>query len=137
VTADAVEGKGHLMAVLVIADVHGQTRDGYDALLAAVEPVLLGAPGFIAHGAGPVGSGWWKTFEIWESQAEATAFFATHVHPNLPPGVSPRRTCVELHALVLGPIVDLLRGRDVETYIPGLSSMVAGHGPVISPAGAR
>jgi hypothetical protein len=115
------------MAVLVIADVCGQTREGYDGMLAVLEPVLQEAPGFIAHGAGPVGSGWWKTFEIWESAADATAFFATHVHPNLPPGVTPRRTYVELHALVLGPIVELLRGRDVETYIPGLTSMIAGH----------
>jgi hypothetical protein len=114
------------MAVLVIADVCGQTREGYDGMLATLEPVLHEAPGFIAHGAGPVGSGWWKTFEIWESQADATAFFARHVHPNLPPGATPRRTYVELHALVLGPIVDLLRGRDVETYIPGLSSMGGG-----------
>jgi hypothetical protein len=39
--------------------------------------------------------------------------------------VTPKRTYVELHALVLGPMVDLLRGRDVDTYIPGLSQMVA------------
>ena len=55
------------MAVLVIADVCGQTAEGYDGMLAALEPVLQEAPGFIAHGAGPVGSGWWKTFEIWET----------------------------------------------------------------------
>jgi hypothetical protein len=115
------------MAVLVIADVCGQTAAGYDDMLTALEPRLQSAPGFIAHGAGPVGSGWWKTFEIWETQAEATAFFAEHVHPNLPPGATPRRTLIELHALVLGPMVDLLRGRDVETYIPGFSRLVAGH----------
>jgi hypothetical protein len=121
------EGGDSQMAVLVIADVCGQTAEAYDGMLAVLEPVLQLAPGFIAHGAGPVGSGWWKTFEIWESQAEATAFFATHVCPNLPPGVTPKRTLIELHGLVLGPMVDLLRGRDVETYIPGFSRMVAGH----------
>ena len=128
-TAQAVDERTEAtqMAVLVIADVHGQTREGYDGMLAALEPVLQEAPGFIAHCAGPVGSGWWKTFEIWESQAEATAFFARHVPPSLPAGVPPRRTYVELHALVLGPIVDLLRGRDVETYVPGLSSLITGH----------
>lgn len=115
------------MAVLVIVDVCGQSARGYEGLLAALEPRLEGAPGFIAHGAGPLGSGWWKTFEIWESQAEAAAFFAEHVRPNLPPCVTPKRTIVELHALVLGPMVELLRGRDVETYVPGLSQMVAGH----------
>ena len=113
------------MAVLVLADVCGQSQEGYDAMLAVLEPRLEQAPGFIAHGAGPVGSGWWKTFEVWESLAEATAFFATHVHPNLPPGVTPKRTIIELHALVVGPMVDLLRGRDVETYIPGMSRMVS------------
>jgi hypothetical protein len=113
------------MAVLVLADVCGQSQDGYDRMLAALQPVLEDAPGFIAHGAGPVGSGWWKTFEIWESPAQATAFFAKHVHPNLPPGVTPKRTIIELRALVLGPMVDLLRGGDVETYVPGLSPLVA------------
>ena len=112
------------MAVLVLADVCGQTQEDYDGMLAALEPLLEAAPGFIAHGAGPVGSGWWKTFEVWETQGEATAFFAKHVHPKLPPGVTPKRTIIELHALVVGPMVDLLRGRDVETYIPGLSRAV-------------
>lgn len=113
------------MAVLVLADVCGQTPEGYDGMLAALEPLLEEAPGFIAHGAGPIGSGWWKTFEVWETQADATAFFATHVHPNLPPGVKPKRTIIELHALVVGPMVDLLRGRDVDTYIPGMSGVVS------------
>lgn len=113
------------MAVLVIADVCGQSAESYDAMLAALEPRLDEARGFIAHGAGPVGSGWWKTFEVWDSAADATAFFATHVRPNLPPGVTPKRTIVELHALVVGPMVDLLRGRDVDTYIPGMSQTVA------------
>ena len=40
------------MAVLVIADVCGQTAQGYDGMLAVLEPLLEAAPGFIAHGAG-------------------------------------------------------------------------------------
>ena len=81
-------------------------------------------------GAGLAGSeaAWQIVFEVWETQAEATAFFATHVHPNLPPGVKPKRTIIELHALVVGPMVDLLRGRDVDTYIPGMSRMVSASG---------
>jgi hypothetical protein len=113
------------MAVLVIADVCGQSQEGYDRMLAVLEPLLEAAPGFIAHGAGAVGSGWWKTFEVWDTPEEATAFFATHVHPNLPPGVKPKRTIVELHALVVGPMVALLRGREVDTYVPGLSDMIS------------
>ena len=88
------------MAVLIIADVPGQTHEGYDGMLEEIEPLLHEAKGFIAHGAGPSVDGW-KTFEVWESAGDATAFFAAHVHPNLPPGVRPRRTIVELHALFL------------------------------------
>src|SRR5215218_2978099 len=90
------------MAVLVIAEVQGQTREKYDSMLAAMGAALRQAKGFIAHGAGPAGGGW-RTFEVWESQADATHFFARHIHPNLPEGITPRRTLVELHSLVLGP----------------------------------
>ncbi len=88
------------MAVLVIADVPGQTTEMYDHMLAVLEPVLRQAEGFIAHGAGPSADGW-RTFEVWESQADATHFFAAYVYPNLPDGIRPRRTIVELHSVVL------------------------------------
>jgi hypothetical protein len=106
------------MAVLVIADAHGQTPEGYDDLLDALRPALNEADGFIAHGAGPAVGGW-QTFEVWETAADATRFFATYVYPYLPPGVRPKRTLVELHALVLGSLQTLLReqGRDVETVL--------------------
>ena len=90
------------MAVLVVAEVPGQTQAGYDGMLAVLSPILFGAKGFIAHGAGPTADGW-RTFEIWESQRDATQFFATHIHPNLPEGVSPKRTILELHALLTAP----------------------------------
>ena len=83
------------MAVLVIADVPGQTAEGYDGMLAALETELKEAPGFIAHGAGPSVDGW-KTFEVWETLSEATRFFAGYVRPLLPEGVRPKRTIVEL-----------------------------------------
>jgi hypothetical protein len=88
------------MAVLVIAEVEGQTRQGYEGMLSVLEPILRQSTGFIAHGGGLRVGGGWMTFEIWESQADATAFFAKHVHPNLPPDVKPKRALVELHALV-------------------------------------
>ena len=112
------------MAVLVIADVAGQTAEGYDGMLAALEGELKEAPGFIAHGAGPSVDGW-KTFEVWESLSEATRFFAGYVRPLLPEGVMPKRTIVELDALVLGPLATLLQARDVDTYVPGLSRLVS------------
>jgi len=87
------------MAVLVTADVPGQTQEGYDRMMEALSPVLQRAKGFIAHGAGPAGDGW-RVFEVWESQADATAFFAKHIHPNLPEGVHPKRSILELHSLV-------------------------------------
>jgi hypothetical protein len=87
------------MAVLVTADVPGQTQDKYDRMLDALGPALRQAKGFIAHGAGPSPDGW-KTFEIWESQEDATQFFAKYVHPNLPEGVKPKRTLLELHSLM-------------------------------------
>jgi hypothetical protein len=95
----AIEGVND-MAVLVIAEAEGQTQERYDNMLNLLSPALLQAEGFIAHGAGPSGASW-RTFEVWESQADATRFFATYVHPNLPPGVKPKRTLIELHSLVL------------------------------------
>jgi hypothetical protein len=37
---------------------------------------------------------------VWESQEQATQFFAKYIHPNLPPGVTPKRTILELHSLI-------------------------------------
>lgn len=87
------------MAVLVLAEVPNQTVAGYDGMMAFLEPALKQAKGFIAHGAGPTPDGW-RIFEVWESSDDATAFFASHIHPNLPPGVRPKRTLLELHHLV-------------------------------------
>ena len=87
------------MAVLVTAEVPGQTKEGYEGMLAVLSPVLRQAKGFIAHGAGPSGDGW-RSFEIWESQEDATQFFAKYIHPNLPDGVKPKRSILELHSLI-------------------------------------
>jgi hypothetical protein len=89
------------MAVFITALVPGQTEEGYDRAMTVLAPLLAQAKGFIAHGAGMSPEGW-RVFEVWESQQEATEFFAKHVHPNLPPGVTPRRTYLELHNLTLG-----------------------------------
>ena len=87
------------MTVLITAEVSGQTPEGYDAMLAALEPALRNAKGFIAHGAGPAADGW-RVFEIWETSDDASQFFAKHIHPNLPEGVRPKRSTLELHAFV-------------------------------------
>ena len=87
------------MAVLVTVEVPGQTQEGYDRMLATLSPALRQARGFIAHGAGPAGDSW-RVFELWESQDDANQFFAKYVHPNLPEGVKPKRSFLELHSLV-------------------------------------
>jgi hypothetical protein len=91
------------MAVLVFAEVEGQTQEKYDGMIEILGPALRQAKGFIAHGAGPARDGW-RTFEVWDSQADATQFFAKFVQPNLPEGVRPKRTLVELHSLVLNQV---------------------------------
>lgn len=88
------------MAILVTAEVPGQTQEKYDQMLSVLGPLLRQAKGFIAHGAGPSGDDGWRSFEIWETQEDATQFFAKYIHPNLPEGIKPRRTLLELHSLV-------------------------------------
>jgi hypothetical protein len=88
-----------LMAVLVIAEVSGQTQQGYDGMLGMLTGALKQAPGLILHTAHPTEGGW-RVIEIWESQNDANQFFAKNVHPHLPPGIKPRRSFQELHSLV-------------------------------------
>jgi len=87
------------MAVLVMAEVPGQTTAGYDHILAALGDALTSAPGFLMN-AGHEMNGSWRTIEVWESKQAADAFFAKHVRPNLPPGLHPKRVYQELHVLV-------------------------------------
>jgi hypothetical protein len=90
------------MPVLITAVVPGQTREGYDAAMTILRPLLTDTKGFIAHGAGMSPEGW-RVFEIWETSEDATAFFAKHIRPNLPPDITPKRTYLELHSLVIQP----------------------------------
>jgi hypothetical protein len=87
------------MPVLMIADVEGQTPEMYDGMLAQLAEPMRRAKGFISHLAGPNGNGW-RVIEVWETKEDATKFFAEAIHPNLPPGVKPRRAIHEVHALV-------------------------------------
>jgi hypothetical protein len=88
------------MPVYITALVPGQTEGGYDRAMVELSPLLERAEGFIAHGAGMSPEGW-RVFEIWESKKQATDFFAKHIHPTLPPGITPQRTYLELHNLVV------------------------------------
>ena len=87
------------MAVLITAEVAGQTEQGYDGMLVALEGLLKHAPGFVLHSAYQVAGGW-RVLEVWESKIQANEWFAKVVAPNLPPGVHPKRSVQELHSLV-------------------------------------
>lgn len=87
------------MAVLITAEVKGQTQEGYERMQAVLGSVLKGAPGFFLHAAHPTAEGW-RIIEVWESKTAADEFFAKHVAPNLPPGIRPKRSVQELHGVL-------------------------------------
>ncbi len=87
------------MTVIVVADVRGQTRAGYEGMLAVLADQARQASGFVLHAAFET-DGQWRVIEVWRSKSEADQFFAKKVAPNLPPGVHPKRTLYEAHSLV-------------------------------------
>ncbi len=87
------------MAVIVMAEVAGQTQEKYDGMMAVLGEAIKKAPGFILHSARPSEEGW-RVIELWESKDDANRFFAEHVAPNLPPGIRPKRKVEEVHSLV-------------------------------------
>ena len=87
------------MPVMIVAEVPGHSRAGYDAMRLAMGEVLHRAPGLILHTAHPVANGW-RVVEVWETKREADRFFADEVAPRLPAGIRPKRSVVELHAVV-------------------------------------
>lgn len=87
------------MAVMVTAEVAGQTQAGYDGMRAMVENALRQARGLVLHTSHQTDDGW-RVIEIWESSRDANEFFAKAIHPHLPPGIKPRRTFQELHSLI-------------------------------------
>jgi len=87
------------MAVLVTAEVPGMTPGAYDGMVTALRDKMQHAKGFIAHGAG-MSDGGWRVVELWETTEDATKWFTENVEPNLPPGITPKRTLVTLHNLI-------------------------------------
>jgi hypothetical protein len=94
-----------VMAVMMIAEVAGQTEEGYDGMLRFLEPSVQAAPGFVAHASHAVEGGW-RVIELWRSKADSDRFYAEHVAPHLPPGIRPKRSVHELHALVMPALVE-------------------------------
>jgi quinol monooxygenase YgiN len=89
------------MTVIVMAEAPGQTQAGYDGMLNVLAERVRQAPGFVLHSAYVV-DGQWRLVEVWNSKAEADAFFAQEVARHLPPGVHPKRKVFEAHSLVVG-----------------------------------
>jgi heme-degrading monooxygenase HmoA len=87
------------MAILVNTKVKNQTAEGYDEVSKLLHGLVKKSPGFILHCA-YASDGEWHVLEIWNSKADADAFFARNVAPNLPKGIIPKRTYQELHSLV-------------------------------------
>lgn len=87
------------MAVVIVAEVHGQTEAGYDGMLKVLEGRMRQAEGFVLHSAYRVESHW-RVVEVWRSRVDADRFFANHVAPNLPPGVRSKRSVYETHSLL-------------------------------------
>jgi heme-degrading monooxygenase HmoA len=87
------------MTVMIVAEVAGQSAQGYDGMLATVGDALRQAPGFIMHASHRVDAGW-RIVELWASQEDATQFFANHVAPRLPDGIRPKLSFQPLHSLV-------------------------------------
>ena len=88
------------MAVLISTKVKGQTQEGYDSVLAAVEELVKVTPGFVLHCAHPA-EGEWLVYEVWNSKTEADQWFAKYIVPNLPTGIHPKRSYQELHSVVV------------------------------------
>ena len=87
------------MTVMIVAEVAGQSAQGYDGMLATVGDALRQAPGFIMHASHRADDGW-RIVEVWASREDATRFFAAHVAPHLPDGIRPKLSFQPLHSLV-------------------------------------
>ena len=88
------------MAVLMIGEVPDLTAEIYGGMVGQMAPLMKVHRGFIAHTGGPSPSGGFRIVEIWESEADAKAWFENNVKPNLPPGMVPDRKYFELANVV-------------------------------------
>jgi hypothetical protein len=94
------------MAVLMVSEVPGQTRAGYEAVLAAVSGPLARAAGFVTHLSHPVEGGW-RVVEVWETREDAARFFAEHIARHLPAGIRPKLTFTDLHDVLRPATADV------------------------------
>jgi heme-degrading monooxygenase HmoA len=71
------------MAVLARLSASGMTTDTYDQASEQLQPLVLAAPGFVAHVAFVV-DGDFHVSEIWESRDDFQNWFDNNVKPNVP-----------------------------------------------------
>lgn len=84
------------MAILMMAEVTGQTREGYQQVFDALAPLYALSPGFIGHSSHPTPDGW-CVMDVWESREDFQRFFSQHVMQRLPSTVRPKITFQLLH----------------------------------------
>jgi hypothetical protein len=89
------------MAILITAEVPGQTKEGYDGMMSMLGTLMKQAPGFILQASYTTPDSVWRVIEVWESAKDANQFFAEFIHPNLPAGVKPKRIFHDLHNVLL------------------------------------
>lgn len=89
------------MAILMTAEVHGQTQQGYQQVFDALASLYQAAPGFVAHLSHPMAGGW-CVMDVWNTREDFERFFGAHVVPRLPATVRPKITFVDLHDVHLG-----------------------------------
>ena len=71
------------MSILARLTAAGMTTESYDQASAQLTPLLLAAPGFVAH-VGFVVDGEFHVSEIWDSRDELQNWFDNNVKPNVP-----------------------------------------------------
>ncbi len=68
------------MAVVLIAEIAGMSRELYRQAITQVRDQLTAAPGFVAHAGTPTATGF-RVTEIWESRETLTQFLEGTIMP--------------------------------------------------------
>ncbi|MFD4374045.1 hypothetical protein [Streptomyces sp. NPDC058486] len=63
------------MAVIVTIEIPGGTREQYEATMRRLSATAWWPPeGFLAHAAGPDGSGGWRVVDFWDTEEDFLGF---------------------------------------------------------------
>lgn len=96
------------MAILMTAEVPGQTLPGYQTMIDALAPVYRSSPGFVLHVSHPIDGGW-RVIDVWQSKEDFERFYAQHVASKLPPGIRPKVRFQPLHDVVAAELAGASR----------------------------